>query len=233
MGLRFPRRDRSALYFPTGHVHDGEVHPRAQFDHTLYAQVPADVARHLDWQRSAVSAGAADLACDPVGLDPGRPIHGRHLTGALANTDAWLRAPDPAAATTTRGPLHRAWVRAPRLVTDLPDDGGRRVRAPRALATALATVADDLPALVAAHADAWGLAPLHDDTPIVAQAPTVALPAVGPCAVAFDVGGNRAWSGICPTVVLGFAQRPDAARRETIERELTERLRVRRARRGP
>lgn len=39
MALLFPRRDPSRLFFPTIHVHDGQVHPRAHFDHALYAQL--------------------------------------------------------------------------------------------------------------------------------------------------------------------------------------------------
>lgn len=39
MAFDFPRRDARELFFPTVHVHDGEVHPVAHFDHTLYAQL--------------------------------------------------------------------------------------------------------------------------------------------------------------------------------------------------
>lgn len=38
MVFDFPRRDPGQLFFPTVHLHDGVVHPRAQFDHVLYAQ---------------------------------------------------------------------------------------------------------------------------------------------------------------------------------------------------
>jgi len=37
MAMKFPTKD-PALYFPTVHVHDGEVHRHAQFDHELYFQ---------------------------------------------------------------------------------------------------------------------------------------------------------------------------------------------------
>lgn len=231
MGLRFPRRDRGALYLPTGHVHDGTVSPRADFDHVLYAQVPADVADHLDWARSATAAGAMNLPCDAVGLAPDRPVYGRALRGTLPNTDAWLRSPGPTAR--LQGPHHRAWVRAPGLVSELPDDRRRRASARDALDRALATLADELPALITAHAAAWELAPMNDDTPVAAQGPVVALPAAGPCAVAFDIGRDRFWGDVRPTITLGFAARPEAARRDAIHHELTERLRTARARRGP
>lgn len=38
MAFTFPRRRPELLYFPTVHIHDGEVHPRAIFDHMLYCQ---------------------------------------------------------------------------------------------------------------------------------------------------------------------------------------------------
>lgn len=38
IALDFPTRVPDALFFPTVHVHDGQVHERAVFDHTLYVQ---------------------------------------------------------------------------------------------------------------------------------------------------------------------------------------------------
>lgn len=38
MAFEFPRADPRQLFFPTVHIHDGVVHPKADFDHTLYAQ---------------------------------------------------------------------------------------------------------------------------------------------------------------------------------------------------
>ena len=39
MAFEFPRRDADRLLFPTVHVHDGQFHPTAEFDHALYCQV--------------------------------------------------------------------------------------------------------------------------------------------------------------------------------------------------
>ncbi len=48
MAFVFPRRDPKSIFFPTVHVHDGEVHPTAHFDHVLYLQ--ADFAApHAGW----------------------------------------------------------------------------------------------------------------------------------------------------------------------------------------
>jgi hypothetical protein len=41
MAFRFKTREKDAIYFPTLHVHDGELHERADFDHALFYQAPA------------------------------------------------------------------------------------------------------------------------------------------------------------------------------------------------
>ncbi len=38
MAFEFPTRDAKRLFFPLLHVHDGELHAEAEFDHALYAQ---------------------------------------------------------------------------------------------------------------------------------------------------------------------------------------------------
>ena len=38
MALLFPTRTPDALFFPTVHIHDGKVHDRETFDHTLFMQ---------------------------------------------------------------------------------------------------------------------------------------------------------------------------------------------------
>lgn len=40
MAFRFKTRQRDSVFFPTVHIHDGEVHKREEFDHTLYLQAP-------------------------------------------------------------------------------------------------------------------------------------------------------------------------------------------------
>jgi hypothetical protein len=69
MAFEFPTRFPSHLFYPTVHIHDGEVHPEAFFDHALYAQ--ADVA------------ALAGCTTEPDGRDDlpwvaGEPAH-RHL----------------------------------------------------------------------------------------------------------------------------------------------------------
>ncbi|MCI0701497.1 MAG: hypothetical protein L0241_10485 [Planctomycetia bacterium] len=42
MAFEFPRADKRILFFPTVHIHDGRVHPKAEFDHSLFCQVAGD-----------------------------------------------------------------------------------------------------------------------------------------------------------------------------------------------
>ena len=86
MALRFASRSPERLFFPTVHVHDGEVHDTADFDHALFAQgigeegwrstgAPARV--HLDVERT-------------LGLvDGDAPLFKRALRGSLPNRDTW------------------------------------------------------------------------------------------------------------------------------------------------
>ncbi len=58
MAFEFPRVDRTQLFFPTVHIHDGKVHSEAEFDHTLYAQFRIEhQISMLDWTESRQPAG--------------------------------------------------------------------------------------------------------------------------------------------------------------------------------
>ena len=58
MAFSFPRRDMKTLFFPTVHIHDGEVHSKAEFDHALYCQ-PGEHEQLTvrDWRESSGNAG--------------------------------------------------------------------------------------------------------------------------------------------------------------------------------
>jgi hypothetical protein len=89
MAFSFPRRDASALFFPTVHVHDGEVHPTARFDHTLYCQPDRSIEPHLGaWTRAPKPAGAyADQARARGLIDAAMPLLRLTLEGELPNRD--------------------------------------------------------------------------------------------------------------------------------------------------
>lgn len=88
MALRFPRRDPSALFFPTVHIHDGKVYGQADFDHTLYCQLPAGWATPSDWERSTQPLkGFADPRRSLGILDGEAPCWRLVLEGTRTNRD--------------------------------------------------------------------------------------------------------------------------------------------------
>lgn len=53
MAFDFPRANPKKIFFPTVHIHDGKVHPKAAFNHTLYCQVTETESRQvMDWRES-------------------------------------------------------------------------------------------------------------------------------------------------------------------------------------
>lgn len=85
MAFEFPRRDPTALFFPTVHVHDGIVHAEARFDHVLFAQ---GIAPGDDWATSAGPPSRAGVAEDVLAfLAPQASVYRRSLAGTLPNRD--------------------------------------------------------------------------------------------------------------------------------------------------
>jgi len=89
MAMRFPTRDPSSLFFPTVHVHDGTLRPRARFDHSLYCQAraaprpaqggflpsPTPVDQYVSIEKSR-------------GLvDPALPVFRMQILGEMENAD--------------------------------------------------------------------------------------------------------------------------------------------------
>ena len=90
MAFEFPRRDLTRLFFPTVHVHDGRVHPRAGFDHALYCQTPAALSGAA-WKRSEAEARLfMEEPAFELGLVDARAhCFKRALAGSLPNEDTW------------------------------------------------------------------------------------------------------------------------------------------------
>lgn len=100
MAFRFPRRDETALFFPTVHVHDGTVPEQAAFDHKLTAQPSPLVAALLGagvpggWTPSKTPLGLyVDAKRDHGLTDPTNGGFQLALMGSLPNRDTWLREP--------------------------------------------------------------------------------------------------------------------------------------------
>jgi hypothetical protein len=98
MAFRFPRRDPREVFFPTVHVHDGEVHPTARFDHVLYLQT-----EHADWAWERSLTDVTDVRLRHI-AENGERVHRRALFGELPNTDQIVSPADVATRTREQGP---------------------------------------------------------------------------------------------------------------------------------
>lgn len=86
MAFRFPTRDPERLFFPTVHVHDGRVHKKARFDHTLYYQ-----GRGGGVGQPSLMPVTTFVKLDRThGLVIDAPVHRTTLTGKLPNQDTWI-----------------------------------------------------------------------------------------------------------------------------------------------
>jgi hypothetical protein len=89
IALRFLTRYTDRLFFPTVHIHDGEVHEREGFDHELFCQGRVD-AQDRRWWASPQNASRFVDARRASGLvDPNAPIRKMTLRGTLPNRDTY------------------------------------------------------------------------------------------------------------------------------------------------
>ncbi len=108
MAFSFPTRQPGKLFYPTVHVHDGEFHEKAGFDHTLYAQAPVEIR---GWEPSEWCLGEElfEMPSDPderkfMGLEQkerwspvaelnvvelDRSCHRKTIRGMHKNEDIW------------------------------------------------------------------------------------------------------------------------------------------------
>jgi hypothetical protein len=88
MAFRFRTRHLDRVFFPTVHVHDGEVHETAAFDHRLYYQIPIDRPARPGEERS--DHPASDFVADSLTRSCIRmkdPVYRQTLRGVLPNRD--------------------------------------------------------------------------------------------------------------------------------------------------
>jgi len=92
MAFEFPRADPKKLFFPTVHLHDGLVHPRARFDHALFCQSRHDESLPLrNWEESprvAIQFVKVDKTHGIV--DMHRHCYRRVIRGDAKNEDVLL-----------------------------------------------------------------------------------------------------------------------------------------------
>jgi hypothetical protein len=92
MAFEFPRRDPRKLFFPTVHIHDGKVHPKASFDHLLLCQKTAgDTFTLTAWRESPKLPGKEIKSGKDGGLvDPTRHVYRMEWSGERDNVDKVL-----------------------------------------------------------------------------------------------------------------------------------------------
>jgi hypothetical protein len=94
MAFTFPRTQPEKLFFPTLHIHDGAVRPKARFDHALFYQSKVSTApKRVDkmWQPSFAKASEF-VECEKTrGLvDPELLAYRKVLKGNFANQDTYV-----------------------------------------------------------------------------------------------------------------------------------------------
>lgn len=94
MAFFFPRKNPRELFFPTVHVHDGQVHAEAQFDHDLFCQRSAEFPWDVEgWIESRSNAGSILPPEKTLGLVDGEQhCYRRRVEGMRRNEDIILRA---------------------------------------------------------------------------------------------------------------------------------------------
>ena len=103
MALKFRSRAPETLFFPTVHVHDGEVRKAARFDHALYVQLgegiqrfPVSVSQEhgtLFWNGAwGAPTEKLDIVRTAGLVDAGQRIFRLQLQGRSENRDTWVGA---------------------------------------------------------------------------------------------------------------------------------------------
>ncbi len=89
MAFEFPRADAKKVFFPTVHIHDGQVRPDAHFDHILYCQKrEGDKTSLPDWRESEVPAGRFMMIPQTQGIvDGASHCYRKKIVGQRKNED--------------------------------------------------------------------------------------------------------------------------------------------------
>lgn len=223
MAFTFPRREQDALFFPTLHVHDGEVTPTARFDHMLFCQTDGVLDATLGWMRSDGALGARMDTTRALGiLDGERDARRASLFGELDNGDVVLRAPEGVTvdALSGGGETFTFRARATAAYAHGPLDAQRavwRTTARMRLPALVRALHEDLPALLSDRREAWALARRSEDLPAhflngyalwrgTSYLDGAPATAGGPGRVAFRIFTPRAEP---QDVELAFARLPD------------------------
>ena len=87
MAFAYPARDTGRIVFPTVHIHDGEVHGEAKFDHSLYCQTSSPEVK-MQWQESvALAAGYLKILRLKGTVRGDEHVYKKQFVGAFENQD--------------------------------------------------------------------------------------------------------------------------------------------------
>ncbi len=90
MAFTFPNaHPKQGLFFPTVHIHDGKVHAKESFSHTLYCQVPKGSRDPANWTESEKLPSSLGQFQDAGLLDRNEHVFRRELHGLLPNQDTY------------------------------------------------------------------------------------------------------------------------------------------------
>lgn len=87
MAFEFSTRDAERLFFPLLHVHDGELHADANFDHVLYAQ-GLRTQRLFEHRLKPLKHNLRNPHAKLL-VDLDSPLSRREMIGTLPNRDEW------------------------------------------------------------------------------------------------------------------------------------------------
>ena len=233
MALSFPRRDPQALFFPTVHVHDGKVAPKATFDHALYCQADGVLGATLGWTRATAPLGQHVRGARSRELiDVAAGGFAQSLWGELSNADVWLRAPAGVAPSdlSGRGECYTFEAKATwAYVTDAAQtERAAWARSAQQLGNLCRQLRGGLAQLEQTRRAAWRLGPLSDalaphfmngsqlwcGTSYMNGAPATSR---GPARIAFTPFSERVEP---QQVTLGFSELPTQAEAVAIQAEL-------------
>ena len=90
MAFSFPNANPgNGLFFPTVHIHDGKVHAKEEFSHTLYCQTPSGYHGPKGWEESGKLPASLGKIEDAGLVDKDDHVYRRSLVGMLPNRDTY------------------------------------------------------------------------------------------------------------------------------------------------
>ncbi len=92
MAFEFPTIEPTRLFFPTLHIHDGKVHPSAEYNHLLYCQITEEQNPFFsvwDCSRDIASRHLKMEATQGI-VDPDRHCYKVQIDGVYRNQDCWM-----------------------------------------------------------------------------------------------------------------------------------------------